>query len=61
MDESTVVNEDDTEMVLFGGSPSTIRLVVGIVLAAVYAVLALLPMSGFIAAGGVATLMSFAV
>ncbi|UCE10581.1 MAG: hypothetical protein JSW61_01250 [Candidatus Thorarchaeota archaeon] len=61
MDESTGVNHEDPDMVLFGGSPTTIRLVVGIVLAAVFAVLALLPMSGFIAAGGVATLMSFAV
>ena len=57
------MDESDTEqdMVLIEGKTETIRIVVGVVLAALYAVLALLPMSGFVGAGGVTSLLSFAI
>ena len=57
MDESNA----EQDMVLIEGRTETIRIVVGVVLAALYAVLALLPMSTFLGAGGVTSLLSFAV
>lgn len=57
------MDESDTEqdMVLIEGRSETIRIVVGVVLAALYAVLALLPMSGFLGAGGITSVLSLAV
>ena len=57
------MNESDAEqdMVLIEGRSETIQIVVGVVLAAIYAVLALLPMSGFLGAGGITSVLSFAV
>jgi len=57
MDES----DAEQDMVLIEGRSETIRIVVGVVLAALYAVLALLPMSGFVGAGGITSVLSFAV
>jgi len=57
MDESAA----EQDMVLIEGKSETIRIVVGVVLAALYAVLALLPMSGFVGAGGITSILSFAV
>ncbi len=57
MDES----DAEQDMVLIESKSDTIRIVVGVVLAALYAVLALLPMSTFLGAGGVTSLLSFAV
>ncbi|MCK5302172.1 MAG: hypothetical protein KAJ96_03445 [Candidatus Thorarchaeota archaeon] len=57
MDEANA----EQDMVLIEGRTETIRIVVGVVLAALYAVLALLPMSGFVGAGGVTSLLSFAI
>jgi hypothetical protein len=57
MDES----DAEQDMVLIEGKSETIRIVVGVVLAALYAVLALLPMSGFVGAGGITSVLSFAV
>jgi len=57
------MNESDTkqDMVLIKGRSDTIRIVVGVVFAALYAVLALLPMSGFVGVGGITSVLSFAV
>ena len=48
-------------MVLIGTSSDTKKISVGIILVALYAVLALLPMSGFIGAAGLSSILSFAI
>ena len=46
---------------LFTGSSETKKTAVGVILIALYAVLALLPMSGFIGAAGFSSILSFAI
>jgi hypothetical protein len=53
--------KDNQDMVLIGASSDTKKVSVGVILVALYAVLALLPMSGFIGAGGLTSLLSFAI
>jgi hypothetical protein len=53
--------KDNQNLVLIGASSDTKKISVGIILVALYAVLALLPMSGFIGVGGVSSLLSFAI
>lgn len=48
-------------MVLFKTSSETKRIAVGVILVALYAILALLPMSGFIGAAGLSSILSFAI
>jgi hypothetical protein len=48
-------------MVLIGASSDTKKTSVGIILVALYAVLTLLPMSGFIGATGLSSILSFAI
>ncbi|TFG32180.1 hypothetical protein EU528_04130 [Candidatus Thorarchaeota archaeon] len=56
----TLENENQ-EMVLFGTSSETKKIAVGIILITLYAILALLPMSGFIGAAGFSSILSFAI
>jgi hypothetical protein len=53
--------KDNEVMVLIGGSSDTKKISVGIILVTLYAVLALLPMSGFIGAAGLSSILSFAI
>lgn len=54
--------ENDTkDMELFETSSETKKIAVGIILIALYAILALLPMSGFIGAAGLSSILSFAI
>jgi hypothetical protein len=55
------LSADDQEMVLVGKPSETKKITVGIILIALYAVLALLPMSGFIGAAGLSSILSFAI
>lgn len=55
------IDADNQEMVLVGKPSETKRITVGIILIALYAVLALLPMSGFIGAAGLSSILSFAI
>lgn len=48
-------------MELFGTSSETKKIAVGVILIALYAILALLPMSGFIGAAGLSSILSFAI
>ncbi|MDH4213441.1 MAG: hypothetical protein OEV85_05935 [Candidatus Thorarchaeota archaeon] len=48
-------------MELFGTSSQTKKIAVGVILIALYAVLALLPMSGFIGTAGLSSILSFAI
>jgi hypothetical protein len=48
-------------MELFGTASETKKITVGIILIALYAILALLPMSGFIGAAGLSSILSFAI
>jgi len=48
-------------MVLIGADSDTKKISVGIILVALYAVLALIPMSGFIGAAGLSSILSFAI
>lgn len=48
-------------MELFGDSSETKKIAVGVILIALYAVLALIPMSGFIGAAGLSSILSFAI
>ncbi len=48
-------------MELFGSSSETKKVAVGVILIALYAILALLPMSGFIGAAGLSSILSFAI
>ena len=48
-------------MELFGTTSETKKISVGIILIALYAILALLPMSGFIGAAGLSSILSFAI
>ncbi|MGY5880425.1 MAG: hypothetical protein RTV31_09240 [Candidatus Thorarchaeota archaeon] len=57
MTEETI----DQEMDLIEPSGDTRKVSIGVILVALYAVLAVLPMSAFIGAGGVASALSFAV
>lgn len=52
-------NESEKDMVLLEGSSNTMLIAVGSVLAAVYAILALLPLSTFIGGGG--SILSFSI
>ena len=52
-------NHEDLE--LFTGSSETKKTAVGVILIALYAILALLPMSGFIGAAGFSSILSFAI
>lgn len=52
---------DSESMELVESSSETKRISIGIVLVALYAVLALLPMSGFIGAAGFSSILSFAI
>ncbi|MFW9960700.1 MAG: hypothetical protein ACFFDV_06765 [Candidatus Thorarchaeota archaeon] len=54
-------NADSQALELFGASSQTKKVAVGIILIALYAVLALLPMSGFIGAAGLSSILSFAI
>lgn len=53
------ISQDD--MTLFEGSNYTKQIAIGMILAAVYAVSVMIPMSGFIAATGVASTISFTI
>jgi len=55
------LDAEDQEMVLVGKPSETKKITVGIILIALYAVLALLPMSGFIGAAGLNSILSFAI
>jgi hypothetical protein len=48
-------------MELFGTASQTKKVAVGVILIALYAILALLPMSGFIGAAGLSSILSFAI
>ena len=48
-------------MELFGTSSETKKIAIGVILIAIYAILALLPMSGFIGAAGLSSILSFAI
>ena len=48
-------------MELFGTSSETKKVAVGVILIALYAILALLPMSGFIGGAGLSSILSFAI
>ncbi len=48
-------------MELFGTSSETQKVAVGVILIALYAILALLPMSGFIGGAGLSSILSFAI
>ncbi len=52
---------DEQVMELFGTSSETKKVAVGVILIALYAILALLPMSGFIGAAGLTSILSFAI
>lgn len=52
---------DEQQMEFFGAKSETKKISVGIVLIALYAILALLPMSGFIGAAGFSSILSFAI
>ncbi|MHA1864139.1 MAG: hypothetical protein ACTSWA_10260 [Candidatus Thorarchaeota archaeon] len=52
---------DNQAMELFGTSSETKKIAVGVILIALYAILALLPMSGFIGAAGLSSILSFAI
>ncbi len=52
---------DSQDMELFGTSSETKKIAVGVILIALYAILALLPMSGFIGAAGLSSILSFAI
>ncbi|MGY5853562.1 MAG: hypothetical protein RTU92_08370 [Candidatus Thorarchaeota archaeon] len=54
-------SESEPTLTLEGGVSKTKEIAVGIILVAVYAVLAFLPLSGFIGAGGIASLLSFSI
>ncbi|MCK4566176.1 MAG: hypothetical protein KAU48_02595 [Candidatus Thorarchaeota archaeon] len=53
--------KDNQEMELIQPSGDTRKVSVGVILVALYAILAILPMSGFIGAGGISSALSFAV
>ncbi|MFW9767309.1 MAG: hypothetical protein ACFFF9_09905 [Candidatus Thorarchaeota archaeon] len=55
------LDADDQEMILIGKPSETKKITVGIILIALYAVLALLPMSGFIGPAGFSSILSFAI
>ncbi|MHA2374301.1 MAG: hypothetical protein ACXAEB_14930, partial [Candidatus Thorarchaeota archaeon] len=61
MEESQVDKDSEPDMELVEGSSSTKTIAVGVILASVYGVMALLPMSGFLAATGVTSFLSFAI
>ncbi|MHA1935682.1 MAG: hypothetical protein ACXAEN_21015 [Candidatus Thorarchaeota archaeon] len=61
MEESHVDKDSEPDMELVEGSSSTKTIAVGVILASVYGVMALLPMSGFLAATGVTSFLSFAI
>ncbi|MHA2152569.1 MAG: hypothetical protein ACXAAQ_11350 [Candidatus Thorarchaeota archaeon] len=52
---------ESQDMELFGTSSETKKIAVGVILIALYAILALLPMSGFIGAAGLSSILSFAI
>ncbi|MFW9965029.1 MAG: hypothetical protein ACFFCX_15775, partial [Candidatus Sifarchaeia archaeon] len=52
---------DSQEMELFGAASQTKKIAVGVILIALYAILALLPMSGFIGVAGLSSILSFAI
>jgi len=52
---------DSQDMEFFGTSSETKKISVGIILIVLYAILALLPMSGFIGAAGLSSILSFAI
>ncbi|MFW9963410.1 MAG: hypothetical protein ACFFCX_07595 [Candidatus Sifarchaeia archaeon] len=52
---------DGQEMELFGAASQTKKVAVGVILIALYAILALLPMSGFIGVAGLSSILSFAI
>ncbi|MHA1944438.1 MAG: hypothetical protein ACW96M_08585 [Candidatus Thorarchaeota archaeon] len=54
-------DSDSQEMELFGTASQTKKVAVGVILIALYAILALLPMSGFIGAAGLSSILSFAI
>jgi len=53
--------KDTQDMELFGTSSETKKIAVGVILIALYAILALLPMSSFIGAAGLSSIISFAI
>jgi len=56
-----IEDKDSQDMELFGTSSETKKIAVGVILIALYAILALLPMSGFIGAAGLSSILSFAI
>ncbi|MHA3963175.1 MAG: hypothetical protein AM325_006510 [Candidatus Thorarchaeota archaeon SMTZ1-45] len=54
-------DSDSQEMELFRAASQTKKVAVGVILIALYAILALLPMSGFIGAAGLSSILSFAI
>lgn len=52
---------ESQNMELIGTSSETKKIAVGVILVALYAVLALIPMSGFIGAAGLSSILSFAI
>ncbi len=52
---------DSQAMELFGTASQTKKVAVGVILITLYAILALLPMSGFIGAAGLSSILSFAI
>lgn len=52
---------DSQDMELFRTSSETKKIAIGVILIALYAILALLPMSGFIGAAGLSSILSFAI
>lgn len=58
---SVSLDADSQDMELFEKGSQTKKTTVGIILIALYAILALLPMSGFIGAAGLSSILSFAI
>jgi hypothetical protein len=56
-----IEKDDNPEMKLFETTSDTKKIAVGVILVALYGVLALLPMSGFIGAAGFSSILSFAI
>ncbi|MBN2231009.1 MAG: hypothetical protein JW779_15595 [Candidatus Thorarchaeota archaeon] len=56
-----IEGQENQDMELFRASNETKKIAVGVILIALYGILALLPMSGFIGAAGLSSILSFAI